>query len=57
MYPAVLALFFTGFGLSSMLRVCTIGTADAPDTEIMDYAHTHGYTVFTHDLDFGAILA
>jgi predicted nuclease of predicted toxin-antitoxin system len=34
-----------------------IGAANAPDTEIMDYARAHAYTVFTHDLDFGAILA
>jgi predicted nuclease of predicted toxin-antitoxin system len=34
-----------------------IGAPDAPDTEIMNYARAHGYTVFTHDLDFGAILA
>jgi predicted nuclease of predicted toxin-antitoxin system len=33
------------------------GAADAPDTEIMDYARTHDYVVFTHDLDFGALLA
>jgi predicted nuclease of predicted toxin-antitoxin system len=34
-----------------------IGAADAPDSGIMDYAREHNYTVFTHDLDFGAILA
>ena len=34
-----------------------IGAANAPDAEIMHYAQTHDYTVFTHDLDFGAILA
>jgi predicted nuclease of predicted toxin-antitoxin system len=34
-----------------------IGTTNAPDIEIMNYAQIHGYTVFTHDLDFGAILA
>jgi predicted nuclease of predicted toxin-antitoxin system len=34
-----------------------IGAPDAPDTVIMNYARAHGYTVFTHDLDFGAILA
>lgn len=28
----------------------TVGSPDAPDRE-------HGYVVFTHDLDFGAILA
>lgn len=34
-----------------------IGDPGAPDREIMDWARTHGYSVFTHDLDFGAILA
>lgn len=35
----------------------TIGAADAPDTEIMAYAKALGYVVFTHDLDFSALLA
>jgi predicted nuclease of predicted toxin-antitoxin system len=34
-----------------------IGKADAPDVEIMEYAKTNDYVVFTNDLDFGAILA
>jgi predicted nuclease of predicted toxin-antitoxin system len=34
-----------------------IGAIDAPDYEIMTYAVDHGYVVFTHDLDFGTILA
>jgi len=34
-----------------------IGKADAPDIEIMEYARTNDYAVFTNDLDFGAILA
>jgi predicted nuclease of predicted toxin-antitoxin system len=33
------------------------GTASAPDTEIMDYDSAGEYVVFTHDLDFGALLA
>lgn len=33
------------------------GRADAPDSEIMEYAAAHGYVVMTHDLDFGAMLA
>ncbi len=32
------------------------GAANAPDTEIMAWAREHGYVVFTHDLDFGALL-
>ncbi|HEX4032313.1 MAG TPA: DUF5615 family PIN-like protein [Terracidiphilus sp.] len=35
----------------------SVGAANAPDTEIMAYAGTHGYVVLTHDLDFSAILA
>lgn len=35
----------------------TLGAYNAPDAAIMDYARTHNYTVLTHDLDFGAILA
>ena len=35
----------------------TIGKANAKDSEIMDYARNHGYVVFTHDLDFGTLLA
>jgi predicted nuclease of predicted toxin-antitoxin system len=34
-----------------------LGSATAPDTEIMDYAAARGFVVFTHDLDFGALLA
>jgi len=34
-----------------------IGRPNAPDQEIFDYAKLHGYVIFTHDLDFGAILA
>ena len=33
-----------------------LGAANAPDTEIMAWARDHGYVVFTHDLDFGALL-
>lgn len=34
-----------------------VGDPRAPDTEIMEWAATNGYLVFTHDLDFGALLA
>ncbi len=34
-----------------------IGEANAKDTEIIEYARHNGYIVFTHDLDFGTILA
>lgn len=35
----------------------TVGDPRAEDTEIMEYARTNDYVVFTHDLDFGTILA
>lgn len=34
-----------------------LGPGDAADTEIMAFAKERDYVVFTHDLDFGAILA
>jgi predicted nuclease of predicted toxin-antitoxin system len=34
-----------------------VGAPTAQDSEIMDFARAGGYTVFTHDLDFSAILA
>lgn len=34
-----------------------VGNPRAPDTELMAWARAHGYVVFTHDLDFGALLA
>jgi predicted nuclease of predicted toxin-antitoxin system len=35
----------------------SLGSPSAPDREIMNWARENGYVVFTHDLDFGAILA
>jgi len=35
----------------------SIGRPSAPDTQIMDYASANGMVIFTHDLDFGALLA
>jgi predicted nuclease of predicted toxin-antitoxin system len=34
-----------------------IGEATAPDSLILEYAVTNGFVVFTHDLDFGMLLA
>lgn len=34
-----------------------VGAPDAPDCEIMEWARDRGWVVFTHDLDFGALLA
>jgi predicted nuclease of predicted toxin-antitoxin system len=35
----------------------TVGDPRAEDDEIMEYARANGYIVFTHDLDFGTLLA
>jgi len=35
----------------------TIGSLNAPDRVILSWAKANGYVLFTHDLDFGAILA
>ena len=47
--------------LSSAGHECThwseVGSANAPDRDIMAWARSNGFVVFTHDLDFGAILA
>src|SRR5438874_1497513 len=34
-----------------------VGDPRATDRTMMDWAADHGYVVFTHDLDFGTILA
>jgi predicted nuclease of predicted toxin-antitoxin system len=34
-----------------------IGRPDAKDGDIMGWAKSNGFVLFTHDLDFGAILA
>jgi len=34
-----------------------VGDPRAPDTDLMQWATAHGYAVFTHDLDFGTMLA
>lgn len=35
----------------------TAGDPCAPDSTIMEWASMNGYIVFTHDLDFGVLLA
>lgn len=35
----------------------TVGEPAAPDKILMAWAKSNGYIVFTHDLDFGSILA
>ena len=34
-----------------------VGKRSAPDSQIFDYAAENGFVVFTHDLDFGMLLA
>jgi predicted nuclease of predicted toxin-antitoxin system len=34
-----------------------VGKVDAPDTVVMTWAREYGYVVFTHDMDFGTLLA
>jgi predicted nuclease of predicted toxin-antitoxin system len=48
------ALREAGFEAAHWFR---IGAANAPDSELFDWARRNGYIVFTHDLDFGALLA
>ena len=43
-------------GLTSV-HWSAVGDPRATDREIMDWARSNGYTVFTHDLDFGTMLA
>lgn len=40
----------------SAIHWSSIGLAAAPDVELFDWARKNVYVVFTHDLDFGAIL-
>ncbi len=35
----------------------SVGEPNAPDEEIMRYARENDFAVFTHDLDFGAMIA
>jgi predicted nuclease of predicted toxin-antitoxin system len=35
----------------------TVGQPNAPDSEILRFAAANGWIVFTHDLDFGMLLA
>jgi len=48
--------FLSGHGLECA-HWSDLGKCTAKDSIIMTYAREHGYVVFTHDLDFGALLA
>jgi predicted nuclease of predicted toxin-antitoxin system len=47
---------FAGAGWESEHWI-EVGDPSAPDSVIMEWARTHRSIVFTHDLDFGALLA
>jgi len=48
--------YFQTHGIDS-IHWTAIGACDAEDFVLFDYAQEHGMVIFTHDLDFGAILA
>lgn len=54
--PPRWAQFLTAQGIDSV-HWSDVGPPDAKDSDIMAYAQDHGFIVFTHDLDFGAMLA
>jgi predicted nuclease of predicted toxin-antitoxin system len=54
--PPGWADFLTEHGIEAV-HWSSIGSPDTPDTEIIAYAKTHDFTIFTNDLDFGFILA
>ena len=47
---------FTAANIESV-HWSTVGDPRAAEEEIVEYARNNNYIVFTHDLDFGAILA
>lgn len=49
-------LFFQQNGFNAV-HWSTVGAANASDAEIMAYAEANQFVIFTHDLDFGALLA
>ena len=48
--------FLSDQGIESV-HWSNVGESTAQDRQVMAYAQEHGYVVFTHDLDFGALLA
>jgi predicted nuclease of predicted toxin-antitoxin system len=48
--------FLASHGLEAV-HWSTVGQPSAPDREILEFAVANGYIVFTHDLDFGMLLA
>jgi predicted nuclease of predicted toxin-antitoxin system len=41
----------------TVIHWSAIGSSNLSDREVLSWAKTNGYLLFTHDLDFGAILA
>ncbi len=50
------APFLHGHGFEAV-HWSAVGAINAPDTQIMQWARDHARVVFTHDLDFGVLLA
>ena len=50
------AAVFAANGIEA-IHWSAVGTANALDSEIMEFARVNGCTILTHDLDFSAILA
>ena len=48
--------FLAGRGIQAV-HWATIGQPSAMDSEILAYAEAYGFILFTHDLDFGMLLA
>jgi predicted nuclease of predicted toxin-antitoxin system len=48
--------FLAGEGIDA-IHWSTVGRPEAADSEIFDFAAANGFIVFTHDLDFGTLLA
>ena len=47
---------FASHGMTAV-HWSTIGDPRAEDTDLMEWARANGHIVFTHDLDFGTLLA
>jgi predicted nuclease of predicted toxin-antitoxin system len=48
--------FLAGHGLEAV-HWSNVGQPEAPDSEIFEFAAAGGWIIFTHDLDFGLMLA
>ena len=48
--------FFASNGISAV-HGSTVGAPTAPDSELMKWARDNDHVVFTHDLDFSALVA